>query len=184
MTNIKPCPFCGGTSVSTREGSSFRWWIAQCDECQATSGEIRVSWKSFVISQHVTDAEALARWNERAEPSPAPTSETPPYQSKECETEMTIEERKMSRPDSRWKAELLNLYRSAKSNRSETTDVHERHYQTGVMTACSSIWNRVTGEQLSVEEYGKRTITLSEPQPAQPRTLTAAEIEEIEESAG
>ena len=61
---------------------------------------------------------------------------------------MTVEERKMSRPDSRWKAELLGLYRSAESNWSEATDEHERHYQTGVMIACSSIWNRVTGEQL------------------------------------
>jgi hypothetical protein len=61
---------------------------------------------------------------------------------------MSIDERKMSRPDSRWRAEIMNLYRSAKSNRSETTDENERHYQTGVMTACSSIWNRVTGEQL------------------------------------
>jgi hypothetical protein len=61
---------------------------------------------------------------------------------------MTIEERKMSRPDSRWKAELRNLYRSAESNRSEATDENERHYQTGVMTACCSIWHRVTGEQL------------------------------------
>ena len=61
---------------------------------------------------------------------------------------MTVEERKMSRPDSRWKAELWNLYRSAESNRSETTDEHERHYQLGVMIACCSLWNRVTGEQL------------------------------------
>ena len=62
---------------------------------------------------------------------------------------MSIEERKMSRPDSRWKAELLNLYRSAESNRSEATDESERHYQLGVMTACRSIWNRVTGETLT-----------------------------------
>jgi hypothetical protein len=61
---------------------------------------------------------------------------------------MTIEERKMSRPDSRWKAELLGLYRSAESNRSQTTDEHEHHYQTGVMTACLTIWHRVTGEAL------------------------------------
>jgi hypothetical protein len=27
-------------------------------------------------------------------------------------------------------------------------DEHERHYQTGVMTACSSLWNRVTGKTL------------------------------------
>jgi hypothetical protein len=61
---------------------------------------------------------------------------------------MAIEEQKTSRPDSRWRAEIMNLYRTAKSNRSEATDEHERHYQTGVMTACSSLWNRVTGEQL------------------------------------
>lgn len=61
---------------------------------------------------------------------------------------MTIEERKMSRPDSRWKAEIMNLYRSAKSNRSETTDETELHYQAGVMIACRTLWNRVTGEQL------------------------------------
>jgi hypothetical protein len=97
---------------------------------------------------------------------------------------MAIEEQKTSRPDSRWKAELRNLYRSAESNRSEATDESERHYQTGVMTACCSIWNRVTGEQLSAEKYGKRTITLGEPQPAQPRTLTQAEIDEIESASG
>jgi len=71
---------------------------------------------------------------------------------------MSIADRKMSRPDSRWKAELLNLYRSAESNRSEATDENERHYQFGVMRACCSIWHRVTGE-----------------------TLTAAEIAEIEQ---
>ena len=77
----------------------------------------------------------------------------------------------------------MNLYRSAKSNRSEAADETERHYQFGVMRACCSIWNRVTGEQL-VAESGTRTITLSEPKPAQPRTLTQAEIDEIEEAAG
>jgi hypothetical protein len=61
---------------------------------------------------------------------------------------MTIEQQKTSRPDSRWKAEIMNLYRSAKSNRSETRDETEYHYQTGVMTACCSIWNRLTGEEL------------------------------------
>ncbi len=98
--------------------------------------------------------------------------------------QMTIDEQKTTRPDSRWKAELRNLYRSAESNRSETTDENERHYQLGVMTACCSIWNRVTGETLAAEKYEKRTITLGEPQPAQPRTLTQAEIDEIESAAG
>jgi hypothetical protein len=61
---------------------------------------------------------------------------------------MTIEERKMSRPDSRWKAELLNLYRSAESLREEMPDQASVEYQTGIMIACSAIWNRVTSEQL------------------------------------
>lgn len=61
---------------------------------------------------------------------------------------MTVEERKMSRPDSRWKAELLNLYRSAESLRQEIRDAANVEYQTGVMMACSAIWHRVTGEAL------------------------------------
>ena len=61
---------------------------------------------------------------------------------------MSIEERKMSRPDSRWKAEMLNMYRAAESCRSEITEAQNIEYQTGVMTACLAIWYRVTGEQL------------------------------------
>ena len=65
---------------------------------------------------------------------------------------MTIEERKMSRPDSRWKAELLGLYRSAESLRAEIPDAQSQEYQTGIMMACSAIWNRVTGETLTIEQ--------------------------------
>lgn len=61
---------------------------------------------------------------------------------------MTVEERKMFRPDSRWKAELLGLYRSAESLRAEMPDVPSQEYQTGIMMACSAIWHRVTGESL------------------------------------
>ena len=61
---------------------------------------------------------------------------------------MTIEERKMSRPDSRWKAELLGLYRSAESLRAEIPDAQNQEYQTGIMMACAAIWHRVTGEPL------------------------------------
>ena len=63
---------------------------------------------------------------------------------------MSIEERKMFRPDSRWKAELLNLYRRAESQRSQTDEQGDIDYQTGVMIACLAIWNRVTGETLVV----------------------------------
>ena len=62
---------------------------------------------------------------------------------------MTIEERKMSRPDSRWKAELIGLYRSAESLRAEIPDAANAEYQAGIMMACSAIWNRVTGETLA-----------------------------------
>jgi hypothetical protein len=63
---------------------------------------------------------------------------------------MSIEERKMFRPDSRWKAEILNLYRTAESQRSETDEQRLIDYQTGVMMACLAIWDRVTGETLVV----------------------------------
>ena len=61
---------------------------------------------------------------------------------------MSIEERKMFRPDSRWKAEILNLYRTAEIQRSEAEDAVNIEYQTGVMMACLAVWNRVTGETL------------------------------------
>jgi hypothetical protein len=61
---------------------------------------------------------------------------------------MTVEQRKMSRPDSRWKAELLGLYRSAESLRAEIQEAANMEYQTGIMMACSAIWHRVTGEAL------------------------------------
>jgi hypothetical protein len=61
---------------------------------------------------------------------------------------MTVEERKTSRPDSRWKAELLNLYRSAERLREEIPDAANMEYQTGIMMACAAIWHRVTGEAL------------------------------------
>jgi len=74
------------------------------------------------------------------------------FMSKSTETGTTVEERKMSRPDSRWKAELLNLYRSAESARSEATDQRETEYRTGVMRACCAIWHRVTGKELMAGE--------------------------------
>jgi hypothetical protein len=65
---------------------------------------------------------------------------------------MTVEERKMTRPDSRWKAELIGLYRSAESLRAEIPDAANVEYQAGIMMACSAIWNRVTGETLTIEQ--------------------------------
>jgi hypothetical protein len=44
MTGILalPCPFCGSNRVKIIEGSSFRWRVAQCDECGAQCGEVRI----------------------------------------------------------------------------------------------------------------------------------------------
>lgn len=73
-----PCPFCGGTNITTREGSSFRWWLAECDECGATSSEVRRQTTARQAEQHLSVSElnekwdaaaadaAIARWNERA----------------------------------------------------------------------------------------------------------------------
>ena len=37
-----PCPFCGKKSITIREGSTFRWMLAECLACGATCGEVRV----------------------------------------------------------------------------------------------------------------------------------------------
>lgn len=64
-----PCPFCGGTNVSTLEGSTFRWRVAMCNECGATSGEVRKQTigggtdDEWTKKAHV---DAIVRWNERA----------------------------------------------------------------------------------------------------------------------
>lgn len=66
--NVKPCPFCGGDKISVREGSTFRWWLAQCNECGATSGEVRRQTLGEGTNEE-WDAQAMAdafeRWNER-----------------------------------------------------------------------------------------------------------------------
>lgn len=39
---VKSCPFCGYSGVNVVEGSTFRWRVAQCNECEARAGEIRI----------------------------------------------------------------------------------------------------------------------------------------------
>lgn len=69
MTEILPCPFCGGVNVSVRDGSTFRWMLAECNECGATAGESRVR----TLGEGTTDEwaaqgkiDALEVWNTRA----------------------------------------------------------------------------------------------------------------------
>jgi hypothetical protein len=67
---LKPCPFCGHTGLIFSEGSTFRWRIAECQECGATAGEERIQ------TMGDGDAEAwetncrerlIGAWNRRAE---------------------------------------------------------------------------------------------------------------------
>ena len=65
----KPCPFCGSDNVDTREGSTFRWMLAECGECGATGPEIRVQ----TLGDGTPDAwrynaqrDALIEWDKRA----------------------------------------------------------------------------------------------------------------------
>lgn len=66
---IKPCPFCGGNKITVREGSIFHWWLAQCNECGATGGEVRRQTLGKGTNEewdHQAIIDAIQRWNERA----------------------------------------------------------------------------------------------------------------------
>ena len=62
--NPLPCPFCGAEKVSVREGSTYRWVFAECDECGASAGEIRRQYGQGADAPEVI-ADAIAEWNIR-----------------------------------------------------------------------------------------------------------------------
>jgi hypothetical protein len=39
LQKLMPCPFCGGQFLSVIDGSTYRWWTVQCEECDATCGD-------------------------------------------------------------------------------------------------------------------------------------------------
>ena len=66
---VMPCPFCGEENVSTREGSTFRWWFAECNECGARAGEVRRQTTGDGTNDEwdaAASAKAIERWNARA----------------------------------------------------------------------------------------------------------------------
>ena len=68
---MKPCPFCGGLSVSVHQGSAYRWRVASCGECGASSGEVRVQTTGEGTPDEwrlAADVKAIDAWNERASP--------------------------------------------------------------------------------------------------------------------
>lgn len=70
LPNARPCPFCGGTSIWTYPGSTFRWRYAGCGECGATCGEVRMNTISIPRPEAIARAndELIAEWNKRTPP--------------------------------------------------------------------------------------------------------------------
>lgn len=62
-----PCPFCGSTSISTYDGSTFRWMYAGCDDCGAQAGEVRIDTLAAdkVAADKAAHNDAIAEWNKR-----------------------------------------------------------------------------------------------------------------------
>ena len=50
MTELKPCPFCGGKAILYIDCG---YYIAECEDCEAMSGE------------HETEEETIKAWNKR-----------------------------------------------------------------------------------------------------------------------
>jgi Lar family restriction alleviation protein len=67
VSELLPCPFCGSTDIVVREGSTFRWRIAICNECDATCGEIRHNTLADDQSQAEINStkDAIELWNIR-----------------------------------------------------------------------------------------------------------------------
>ena len=66
---VMPCPFCGGTKVIVIEGGTFRWRRAECQECEAMAGSVRIQTTGDGTNEEwekAAAADALKRWNERA----------------------------------------------------------------------------------------------------------------------
>ena len=73
---IAPCPFCGHVGLEFREGSTFRWLIADCGGCGCSLGETRIQTlgegtKEEWMAQ--AQSNAIEVWNTR---KPAPDCRT------------------------------------------------------------------------------------------------------------
>ena len=70
MSDIKPCPFCGGHSVAVVEGDTFRWRLAQCQDCGAQAPDVRIQTMGEGTREQWEAAAhraALDAWNMRKE---------------------------------------------------------------------------------------------------------------------
>ena len=67
--SIKPCPFCGGSSISVYMGSTFRWRYAACKSCGAQAGEVRCQTLGNGTKEQWEEQariDAINAWNERS----------------------------------------------------------------------------------------------------------------------
>ena len=60
-----PCPFCGETSVTVHEASTFRWVVAECDHCGAQGPEARRDTTKAWPNEAEDTPKAIAEWNTR-----------------------------------------------------------------------------------------------------------------------
>lgn len=75
MTELKPCPFCGGEAYLERshrafiDGKSTKVALVRCKKCNARTE--RFCLKNFGRTSHSVEAEILAieAWNRRYDPS-------------------------------------------------------------------------------------------------------------------
>jgi len=59
-----PCPFCGCTTITVTEGSTFRWAQGECDNCGASCGEVRVNTLQARNEDEIRGA-VIEEWNKR-----------------------------------------------------------------------------------------------------------------------
>jgi Lar family restriction alleviation protein len=63
-----PCPFCGSKDICVVEGTTFRWRLAQCNDCGAQAGEVRIQTSGDGTSdkwEALAEKDAIAEWNTR-----------------------------------------------------------------------------------------------------------------------
>ena len=63
-SNPLPCPFCGCEKITVSEGTAFRWVKAECDDCGASCGEVRINTMKARDEDEIRCA-VIEKWNNR-----------------------------------------------------------------------------------------------------------------------
>lgn len=69
MSEIKPCPFCGGNGSVVYDSGNEVWnksWSVGCTKCSIQFKELGSnSWRSVKAEDDAAKAKAIAAWNRR-----------------------------------------------------------------------------------------------------------------------